>query len=112
MILYTKCIGCSKEHKIKASGPTRGDLQQKYGDQLKINCRHCGKMFNAHLNKVKAKSNQAIIAGSFIVSILAGVAMFYYFWAAGTIVIAIPLVIWQQQEAHVRAFNRYKIKQR
>ena len=110
MIKYTKCPGCKSEQVLKASANTRGDLQMKFGNEVKQNCSNCGKMYNAHLNEVKAKVDKRIIIAGVIVSVIATAFLWFMFGAVGVVSGVIPIIFWKQQESQVSSFNRFKIK--
>ena len=71
MKLYTHCSGCGEEIKIKSSATDRGKLQMKYGDEMQVNCQHCGKLEKKPLHKIRAEVNSfhlfiAFVATAFL----------------------------------------------
>lgn len=112
MKLYTYCKSCKSNIKIKSDAPTRPELQMVMGDELKINCKNCGKMDKAHVNDIKAEPNRFILILGVILGVLFSILLWTYYNGIATISIIIPLLFWQQQRTAVRAFNSYMIKRK
>ncbi|MFT5677945.1 MAG: hypothetical protein ACI9FY_000482, partial [Patiriisocius sp.] len=52
MKLTCICNSCNAESTFKPKFSDRGLLQEKLGDEVKVNCTICGKLENKHINKL------------------------------------------------------------
>lgn len=112
MRLNTYCTSCKTDFKIKSQATTRPELQMEKGDEFILNCNHCGKNEKKHINDVKAEIDNNILIGAVVVGIIATVFLWIYFGAIGTVSVAIPLFVWQQQMSTVKTFNAFMIKRK
>ena len=64
-----------------------------------------------HVNECKADISMQIIWAGVIVGLIFSFFLWNYLYALSTASFIIPIFIWQQQQASVKDFNRYKIKE-
>jgi len=109
MKIFAKCTGCKEHVILSTKASTRPELAHEKGENIKINCTHCGKDFSRHVNEIRAKVNYTtILIGVAVGTVLTIVSIFFIgFIALATFMI--PLIIWQSQEKNVHAFNKYLI---
>ena len=112
MRLVTFCSSCRMDYQLPFSAPTRGQLQMQMGDELDVNCNHCGKLEKKHINEIRASINNKVI----LVGLLASAIMTIFLWlsygAIGTVTMIIPIFFWQQEMAATRSFNNYVIRRK
>lgn len=121
MNLYSKCIDCKNEIKIKSWASTRVDLKMKYGDKIEIKCKACNKTKKYHVNDLRARESKiaaliglmVMIIGTPIILIL----LWDYIWQSGLYgafglisIIGIPgsvyMIINKNDQIRVSSFNR------
>ena len=108
MNLRTKCTSCKKLIYFKESVATRPDLEMKKGETFMLNCEECGSNQNTHINDVEAVEDLRYLVMALVIGVLIAAVLFFLLGAIGTIVIIVPLLIWQGQVKKVHAFNIYK----
>jgi len=112
MKLRTKCVSCKKMINFNESVRTRPDLEIIKGESFLLNCDLCGSNQNTHINDVEAIESNSIIFIASAVFFMIAFILWFVFGAVGTIIIVVPLIIWQQHISSIRAFNIYKIPRR
>ncbi|WP_425077850.1 hypothetical protein [Psychroserpens sp. S379A] len=112
MNLYTRCNSCKKDIRIKSSAPTRPELQMEKGEEFQVNCQNCGKIEKKHINDIKAEPNNKIILVGIGIGVLVTIILWNYFGAIGTVSVAIPILLWQQQMSATKTFNSYMIRRK
>ena len=112
MILYTNCKSCKKDIKVKSSAQTRPDLQMEKGEDFTVNCMNCGKTDKKHINDIKAESNSFMLLLGLIIGIIMTIILWFFYGAIASIVVAIPLIFWQQQMKATKSFNSYMIRRK
>jgi len=110
MKLITLCSSCQKELRIKSSATTRAELQMEHGDEISITCDNCAKYNKKHLNRISAEVSNRIILLSIVVGLVATVVLFYFFGLIASIVLSIPIIVWQYEMKKAAEFNSYRIK--
>ena len=122
-LTYT-CSSCKKQNYFKPKMNSRAELQMKFGDQVKVNCRSCGKFEKKHINRISAvPDNRLIVLGLVVGLLLVAVAGGYLlimtnfqlsFWkiiaAVGGTIAGIPVFLWNMENKAVRNFNSYAIR--
>lgn len=113
MKLSYYCDNCKQENFIKASAPTRVELQMFLGkDEIKERCKYCSHLNIKHLNRIMASPSKMI---SFIVGvagILIGGFLIYLFGWLGALAFSIPAIIAAQQQKTVSTFNKTTIRRK
>ncbi len=109
MKLYTHCSGCGDEITIKSSATDRRKLKLEHGDQIQVNCHHCGKKEKQHLNKIYAEINSLHLFIACAASVILSIVIWLAFGVIGTLLILIPLSLWLYQLNATRNFNKYFI---
>ncbi|WP_025742848.1 hypothetical protein [Aquimarina pacifica] len=112
MRLEFTCSGCKKQNKFTPVAPTRGDLQMKIGDEVKVNCLHCGKIENKHINRIDAVNDTKKLLLALGISVVVTFILLFFFGLIGTITFSIPLLMWIQENSLIKSFNSYKIRRR
>lgn len=112
MELITFCKACKEEIKVKSSATTRPELERDKGEEFIINCSHCGKDNQRHVNDIRARENKAVMMIAGALGIVLALVLFFIVGVVGTIVIVIPGLIWQQQRQAASTFNRYLLPRR
>ncbi|WP_103068917.1 hypothetical protein [Aquimarina sediminis] len=112
MRLEYTCSGCKKQNNYTPVAPTRGDLQMKVGDEVHVNCTHCDKMENKHINRIDAVVDNKIILIALVISAVVTVVLYTVMGLIGTFTILIPVLIWGQESKSINHFNSYKIRRR
>ena len=122
-LVYT-CSSCKKTNFFKPKLESRAHLQAKFGDMVRVNCEHCGKMEKKHLNRISAAVDNRLVVGGFI----AGLSFIFLiggylesmmqgslsFWkilgVVGSAAAGLPMFLWNNENKAVRNFNRLAIK--
>ncbi len=112
MRLEYTCVSCKKQNNYKPVTSTRGELQMKVGDEVDVNCGHCGKIDKKHINRIDAVADNKKILIAFLISAVASLVLYSYFGLVGTITVGIPLLMWVQEGKSTNQFNSYKIRRR
>jgi hypothetical protein len=112
MVLRNLCTSCGKENSFTPIKTTRGDLQMEVGDEVKVNCKSCGKIENIHLNKVYAIADNKILIVGVILGIVVSIILWNMFGAIATATMTIPILIWVYENKMANNFNRYKIRRK
>ena len=112
MKLYTTCLTCKNDIKIASSASTRPYLQMEKGDNFRVDCKHCGKIYNKHINDIKAKNNPLFLMIGLIVTLFVTAILWIYLGAIGTVTIIIPILFAKQEQEAVKAFNSYTIRRK
>jgi len=112
MKLRTKCTSCKDRIVFNESIKTRPDLEMKRGEVFQLNCDKCGSNQNTHINDVEAVENTSIILIAFGISILLSAVLYFVFGAIATVVIVVPLLMWNQHTSSIHAFNVYRMPRR
>lgn len=113
MKLYIRCTSCKKELTLKSSANTRPDLQMEKGAaEFQVNCMHCGKLFKAHVNDLRAESNVSVTLYSLLATVIIMVVLWFFLGIISTIFFIIPLLVWYAQKQAAKAFNSYLIRRR
>lgn len=121
MNLYTKCIDCKNEIKIKSWASTRIDLKMTHGDKIEITCKACNKTKKYPIDDLKAQESKiaaliglvVLIIGTPIVLVL----LWDYIWQSGLygafgliLIIGVPgsvyMIINKNDQNRVSSFNR------
>lgn len=108
MKLIATCPSCKTENTIKSMATTRPDLAKDKGEEFNLNCKSCGVYHNIHVNQVKASSSPIPILIGVGVSIILTILLLGVGWIAA-VSFAIPIYIWQQQQANENAWNKYRL---
>ena len=112
MKLEYTCSSCKKQNNYKLVTPTRGELQMKVGDEVDVNCNHCGKLDKKHINRIDAVVDSKKMLIAFLISAVVTVILYGFFGLIGTITFSIPLLMWIQENKSISHFNSYKIRRR
>lgn len=124
MILKYTCTSCKQRNRFKPKMHSRADLQMKFGDKVKVNCKNCGKVDKVHLNKINAVVDNRLVVGGFIGGLILVVLFFVVggifaerglsTWkiiaASASALVGIPTYLWNLENKAVGNFNRYAIK--
>ncbi|NVK08465.1 MAG: hypothetical protein HWD89_05390 [Tenacibaculum sp.] len=112
MKLYTNCMSCKKDIIVKSNAQTRPDLQMEKGEEFVVNCLSCGRTDKKHVNDIKAESNGFILLVGLVLGGIMTSILWFFYGAIASIVIAIPLIFWQQQMKATKSFNSYMIRRK
>ncbi|NQY07330.1 MAG: hypothetical protein HRT68_14340 [Flavobacteriaceae bacterium] len=112
MKLFYHCSSCKKENKITIKSDNRYDFQKEVGgDEMNVNCTHCGKLDKKHINRFHAKANKVIILGGLVAGAVATLFLLNFGWIA-TATFSIPIFVWLNEEKRASAFNKVMIPRR
>ncbi len=109
MKLFSICTSCKNSLNIKSNAVSRHDLIRDKGEFFVIQCNHCLKNQKIHVNQVRARENKIIIIGGILIGLLITIVLWNFLGAIGTISIAVPILVWRQQQESVHTFNKYII---
>ncbi|MDY8137163.1 hypothetical protein [Aquimarina sp. 2201CG5-10] len=112
MRLEYTCAGCKKQNNFTPVTTTRGDLQMKVGDEVNINCDHCGKDDIKHINRIDAVVDNRKILIALAISAVITIFLWSFYGAIGTITGTIPIFVWIYESRATNDFNSYKIRRR
>lgn len=87
----------------------RVELERDRGETFTVDCPHCLKKVNVHVNRVSARPNRIFTYGG----ILLGLGSIALFWGLGfiaTLSAAIPILVHQAQRKAAHTFNAYMIR--
>jgi hypothetical protein len=110
MRLEYYCSSCKKANYYTPKAATRADLQMKMGDEVKVNCKNCGKQDKKHLNRITAVTDYRIILVGVILGIISTIALWNYVGLIATITFSVPIFFWKYELENTRKFNSYAIK--
>lgn len=82
----------------------------KSGDEVRVNCKNCGKQDKKHLNRISAVTDNRIVFVGLILGIFGTLALWNYVGAIATITFTLPIIFWKYELEKVRNFNSYAIK--
>lgn len=112
MKLEYTCSGCKKQNNYKPVTATRGELQMKVGDEVDVNCSHCGKIDKKHINRIDAVVDNRKILVALGISAIVTLVLWGLYGAIGTVTGLIPVMMWLQEGRATSHFNSYKIRRR
>lgn len=112
MALYTDCPSCRKSFRLPYKASTRSRLQMKEGDELRINCKHCGHLGSRHINEVYKSTNPVFIGLSTALGAWLTFQLLDSYGYISAIFMAIPLIVWKDEERRVKAFNGYMVRRK
>ncbi|MDH7447360.1 hypothetical protein [Aquimarina sp. 2201CG14-23] len=112
MKLEYTCSGCKKQNKYTPVVATRGDLQMKVGDEVNVNCGHCGKQDKKHINRIDGVVDNKIILIAIVASVIVTIVLWNFYGAIGSITGVIPAFVWMYETKAANNFNSYKIRRR
>ena len=84
----------------------------KVGNEVNINCNHCGKLDKKHINRIDAVVDNRKIIIVFIISGIVTVILWQLYGGISTITGIIPILMWMQEGKSTSDFNSYKIRRR
>ncbi|WP_394747923.1 hypothetical protein [Spongiimicrobium salis] len=108
-LLYT-CSSCKEQNYYTPKMSSRAELQMKFGDEVQVNCKNCGKLEKKHLNKISAKVDQRIVFGGLVLGVLSTVFLWNYLGLLASSVASLPMIFWAYENKAVRQFNSYVIR--
>ncbi len=112
MKLYTTCSSCYKNIKLKQKATTKFEFQRNFGEEIELNCNHCGTSNTKHVNRIFAKSEWFWVLISFGISVLLSILLFFIIGGIGIVFISVPVLITFGQQKSINAFNRSMIPRR
>jgi len=112
MRLIYICSSCKKQNYFKPVYPNRGKLQMAVGDEVRINCKNCGKIDKKHINRIDAVVDHRKMGIAFAISAAVTIVLFFFLGLVGTVTFAIPMLMWLQEGNAVSDFNKYKIRRK
>jgi hypothetical protein len=112
MKLYITCSSCYKDIKIKQKATTKFEFERKFGEELEVNCKHCGTSNTKHVNRVFAKAEWFWVLISFGISVLLSLLLIFIIGGIGIVFITVPVLITFGQQKSINAFNRSMIPRR
>ncbi len=112
MRLEYTCSGCKKQNNYTPVTVTRGDLQMKVGDEVTVNCSHCGKMDKKHINRIDAVIDNRKILIAISISALVAIVLWNLYGGIGALFFTIPIIVWIQESKATNDFNSYKIRRK
>lgn len=112
MRLIFNCISCKKKNIYTPNFSNRGDLQMQMGDDVKVNCSHCGQNSKKNVNEISAEEDKRVLIGGVVVSLISTIVFWFYFGALSTLSFVIIFLVWAQEHKLTSNFNRYKIRNR
>ena len=113
MRLSYTCRACKKQNILPIKEETRPDLQKRVNaDEVRVNCKECGKDDKRHINRITAIPDIRIILIGVVLGIIATVVLIGYFGFIATITFSIPIIIWKYESDQAHKFNSYAIKRR
>ncbi len=110
MQLYTICKFCKKDISIKSRANTRPDLEKEKGEIFNVQCGSCHKNDEKHVNDINARDNNTFLLGGIGITFIFTMILWQYFGAVSTVTAVIPVLMFQQQNSVLRAFNGYRIR--
>ena len=106
MHLFTVCPSCRAENKLKHREPTRPDLAKRIGEQVSVNCNHCGNNYQKAIGDVRAKQDYRLAIAAAVVGLILAVLLLRFGWVA-VFPFLLPVLAMSQERNAVSAFNRY-----
>ena len=103
------CSHCKEATPIQSKANTRPELEQEKGENFVIQCKHCHKNNEKHVNDIKAKANPIILLFGFGIGCLFTAILWIFFGFVATISFLIPILVSNQQAKSAHAFNSYRI---
>ncbi|WP_254073616.1 hypothetical protein [Cellulophaga sp. HaHaR_3_176] len=96
----------------KSSETTRGDLQMKEGDEVRVNCTKCSRVEKKHINNIEAVIDMRLIILGIALGIFSTLILLGLYGAIGMVSFAIPILMWLQESNAVNGFNKYTIRRK
>ncbi|WP_415372488.1 hypothetical protein [Patiriisocius sp. Uisw_047] len=92
MKLTCICNSCNAESTFKPKFSDRGLLQEKLGDEVKVNCTICGKLENKHINKLTAKEDSSILILVAVLAVVVDVLTWFYIGFAASLILFLSVL--------------------
>lgn len=122
MILRIYCKSCSKPNQISSYASDRVELAKEKGDEVKVKCKNCSKIYEYSTNDVIAENgilNIILLVGMIIGTIIIANYLFKYLDKGGVysmfllpIGISIPGMIYfswlLEERKKIKTFNRFR----
>ena len=122
MILKIYCKFCSKSNKISSHASDRVELTKEKGDEVKVKCKNCSKIYEYSTNDVTAENgilNIVLLVGMVIGTIIIATFLLKYIDKGGVysmfllpIGISIPGMIYfswlLEERKKIKTFNRFR----
>jgi hypothetical protein len=111
MRLTYRCSSCKRENYLKENAETRPDLQlQIGGNEVRVNCKFCGKIDKKHINRITAKSDKRVLIIGFFVGVIVSIGLIYLFGFIASLAFSIPIMVWRYESDVAHKFNSYAIR--
>jgi hypothetical protein len=66
-------------------------LQEKLGDEVKVNCTTCGKLENKHINKLTVKEDILILVLVAVLAVVVTILTWLYLGFAAGLILFLPV---------------------
>jgi len=111
MRLTYRCSSCKRENYLEDKAATRPELQAKLnGNEVRVNCKFCGKMEKKHINRITAKADNRILIIGFFVGLIVSFCLIYLFGFIASLTFSIPIMVWRYENDTAHKFNSYSIR--
>lgn len=82
------------------------------GDEIKVQCKKCGRADKKHINKVDAIIDLRLILVGIILGLITTIILWNLYGAIGAVSLAIPFLMWIQESNSKSSFNKYTIRRK
>ena len=121
MLIYTQCIQCNDEIKLRTLARTRVELAMSKGEEIESTCKSCNSRNKYPVDKFEAKQSKIGLVIVAAMMTFAYIVLFYLFLEllnanvlVASSIILVPAAafgIYSKQEANrIRYFNSHQLK--
>lgn len=111
-LTYT-CKACKRQNFLTLKEETRPDLQRRVNaDEVRVNCKNCGKDDKRHINRITAIPDNRIILVGVIMGVILTFVLIQYLGLIASITFSTPIFVWRYESEQAHKFNSYALRRK